>query len=189
MAIRFRPSRYRIGREQRLLVRLADGRAPHEVAGLGEIRMRVGEAELHEPAALIDRRGGHRGRAREIAELDQDARIRHEFLRDRHGLARIALAVLEHVGDLASLDAAVGVDLVEREIETLLPLQAVLRVRPGERTAHADQNRIGLRESRTRQSGAGDGGKRCAGEKTSRYPDHSAIPWPLGESGSSSDME
>ena len=165
-----------VGREQRLLVRLADGGAPHEVAGLGEVRMRIGEAVLNETGALIDRRRGHRGRAREIAELDDDPRIGHEFLRDRDRLARIALAVLEHIGDLASLDAAFGVDLVQRKIEPLLPLQAVLRVGAGERTAHADENGIGLGEGRTRQNGAGDGGQCCTGEETSRYPDHPAIP-------------
>src|SRR5207244_5473567 len=46
---------YGIARQQRLLIRLANGGAPHEVSPLCEIRMRVGEAELHEARPLIDR--------------------------------------------------------------------------------------------------------------------------------------
>ena len=59
--------------------------------------MRIGEAELHEPGALIDRRRRHRGRAGEIADFDDDLGIADEFLRDRDRLARVGLAVLEDI--------------------------------------------------------------------------------------------
>jgi hypothetical protein len=106
-------------RQQRHLVLLVDGVAPDEVAALGEIRMRIGEAELHEAGRLIDRRGRHRGRAGEVADLDHDALVGDVFARDRHGLARVALAVLEHIGERPPVDSAGRVDLVERDVEAL----------------------------------------------------------------------
>ncbi|MGY4618718.1 hypothetical protein ACVWZ4_003945 [Bradyrhizobium sp. USDA 4472] len=117
--------------------------------------MRIGEAELHETAALIDRRSRHGSGAGEVAELHDDLGIGHEFLGDRHRLARIALAVLELIGELAAVDAAGGLDLVEREIEALLPLRAILRVRPRERTADAEQDGIGA-------VGEGSARERCS---------------------------
>jgi hypothetical protein len=117
--------------------------------------MRVGEAELHQLAALIDRRGGHRGRARQVTQFQQDARIADELLRNRNGLPRIAAAVLEVICERAALDAALAVDLVECEIESALPLRAVLTVLSRQRTAHTDQ--IGLAGGRgSARRGAGD---------------------------------
>src|SRR4051812_3173903 len=69
-------------RQQRHLVLLVDGVAPDEVAAFGEIRVRIGEAELDKAGRLIDRRGCHRGRAGEIADLDGDALIGDIFPRD-----------------------------------------------------------------------------------------------------------
>jgi len=94
--------------------------------------MRIGEAELDEARALIDRRG-HRGGAGEVADLDHDLRVADELLGDRHRLPWIGLAVLEHVLKRTALHPVMSVDLVEREIESLLPLRAILRVLAGER--------------------------------------------------------
>ena len=133
--------------QQRHLVLLVDGVAPDEVAALGEVRMRVGEAELHQAGRLVDRRGRHRGRAGEVADLDHDALVGDVFARDGDGLARVALAVLEHVGERPPVDPARRVDLVERDVEPFLPLRAVLRVLAGERAGDADQDRLlGLRQ-------------------------------------------
>jgi hypothetical protein len=127
--------------EAGLLLRLADRAAPHVVAALGEIRVRVGEAELHEARALVDGRGRHRGRRGEVAQLHDDARVVHEFLGDGDGLPRIALAVLE---DVLHRMLRGRVQLLQREVEGVLPLRAVLRIGTGERSAHADEDgRIG----------------------------------------------
>ena len=55
-------------------------------------------------------------------------------------LAGIALAVLEDVLDRRT---AGGFDLVDGEVEAVLPLGAILRVRPCQRTADADDDRLG----------------------------------------------
>ena len=158
-AIFLRPSAAAYLAQPRLLVGLAERVAPHIVAALGEVRVRVGEAELHEAGALVDRRRRHRGRAREIADLDHDLRIADELLGDRDRLARVGLAVLELVGERAALDAAGAVDLVQREIEALLPLRAVLGVGPGQRAADADHDRVagGLRRGERRPHDQGEG--------------------------------
>ena len=136
-------------RQQRHLILLVDGIAPDVVAALRELRMRVGEAELHQTCCLVDRRRGHRGGAGEIAHLDHDALVGDELAGDGDRLPRIALAVLEHVLQRAPVDAARRVDLVERQVEALLPLRAILRVLAGERAAHADHDRLlGLRARR-----------------------------------------
>ena len=136
-------------RQQRHLVLLVDGVAPDEVAALGEIRVRVGEAELHHPGRLVDRRSRHRGRAGEVADLDHDALVGDVFSRNVDGLSRVALGVLEDILQRPSLDAARRIDLVECQVEALLPLRAVLRVLAGERPADADQDRfLGLRQGR-----------------------------------------
>jgi hypothetical protein len=138
-------------RQQRHFVFLVDGIAPDEVAAFGEIRMRVGETELHEACRLVDRRSRHRGRAGEVADFDHDALVGDVFARDRHGLARVALAVLEHIGERPAVDPSGRVDLVERDIEPLFPLRAVLRVLAGERAGDADQDRLlGLRQGANR---------------------------------------
>ena len=67
-----------------------------------------------------------------------------ELLRDGDGLLRVALAVLEDVAQRAALDAAGAVDLVERQVEALLPLRAVLRVRAGQRAADAEIDRFAI---------------------------------------------
>src|SRR5206468_7560300 len=87
-----------------------------------------------------------------------DPGIGDELLGDGHRLARIALAVLEIVGELAAIDAAGCLDLIEREVEALLPLRTILRVRPRQRTADAEQDRLGrisecTREGRSRHHG------------------------------------
>ena len=110
--------------------------------------MRIGEAELHETGALIDRRRRHRGGAGEVADLDDDFGIADEFLRDRDGLARVGLAVLEHILQRTALDAALAVDLFEREIEALLPLRAILGVLAGQRAADADRDRLAVAAAR-----------------------------------------
>ena len=104
--------------------------------------MRVREAELDQLPALVDRRCGHRRRAGEVAQLDRDARIGDELLCDRHGLARVAAAVLEVDRERTAVNAAAAVDLVEREVEAALPLFAVLRILPRQRPAHADHHRL-----------------------------------------------
>ena len=88
----------RVFHEARRLVSLADRVAPHIVAALGEVRVRIRETELDEPRALVDRRRRHRRGAREVSCLDHDFPVADEFLRDRHRLARVGLAVLEIVG-------------------------------------------------------------------------------------------
>ena len=108
----------RILRQFRLLFRLIGGIAPHVIAALGEVGMRVGKAELHQLAALVDRARSHRSRAGEIPQLDDDARIGNELLRDGDRLARIALAVLERVGQRPAVHAAGPVDLVQRQVQT-----------------------------------------------------------------------
>jgi hypothetical protein len=104
--------------------------------------MRVGEAELDQAAALVDRRRRHGGGGGKVTELDHNLRVGDELLRDRHRLARIVLAVLEHVGERPAVDAARRIDLVEREIKSLLPLRAVLGRGPGERAAHPHHHRV-----------------------------------------------
>ena len=110
--------------------------------------MRIGEAELYQLAPLIDRRGRHRRGTGEVAQFDHDARIGDEFLGDGDGLARIVLAVLEDIVQRAAVGAARGVDLVQRQIEALLPLCPILRVGTGHGAADADQDwfrrRLGL---------------------------------------------
>ena len=73
---------------------------------------------------------------------DNDALVCDVFARDRHGLTRVALAVLEHIGERPPVDAAGRIDLVERDVEPLLPLCAVLGVLTGERTGDANENRF-----------------------------------------------
>ena len=116
--------------------------------------MRIGEAKLHETGALIDRGRRHRGGAREVAELDDNFRIADEFLGDRHGLARVGLAVLEDILQRTAFDAALGVDLFEREVKSLLPLRAILRVLSGQRAADANRDRFAARRLRESRRGA-----------------------------------
>ena len=117
--------------------------------------MRVGEAELHQARALIDRRGRHRGGAGKVAQFDDDLGIADEFLRDGDGLTRIGLTVLEHVLQRPPLHAGL-VDLLEREIEALFPLRAVLGVLACQRSAHSDRHGLarGLREGGGRSQSA-----------------------------------
>jgi len=61
-------------------------------------------------------------------DLDHDALVGDVFARNRHRLARIALAILEHVLQWPSVDPAAGVDFVKGKIEALFPLCAVLRI-------------------------------------------------------------
>jgi len=154
--------------QQRLLIGLAHRGAPHEVAPFGEIRMRIGEAELHQACALIDRRCRHRRRTREIAELHDDLRIRDEFLGDRHRLARVALTIFKGVGELAPVDAACGLNFIQRQIETLLPLRTILRVWSRQRAADTEHDGVGrLRESAARHCrSCHEGSKRAFDQAT-----------------------
>jgi hypothetical protein len=111
--------------------------------------VRIGEAKLDEPRALVNRRGRHRGGAGKIADLGHDLRIADKFLGDRHGLAWVRLTVLEHVLQRTSRHASLGIDLFEGKVKSLFPLRPILRVLPRQRAAHADRHRLagcGLRE-------------------------------------------
>jgi hypothetical protein len=158
----------RILGEARCVVLLGGRVAPHVVPALGEIGVGVGEPELGETCTLVDRGGGHRGRAREVTEFGDDLRIRNEFLGDGDRLLRIALAVLEDVGEGAAGEAARAVDLEEGEVEALLPLGSVLGVVPGERSRDPEIDRgfrIGGEARESRQCHKG-----CDGQSPSRDP-------------------
>src|SRR5204863_279492 len=114
--------------------------------------------------------------AGEVADLHYDALVGHIFARDRHGLARIALAILEHVGERSSVDAARAVDLVERDVEALFPLRAVLRILPSQRTGDSDQDRfVGLRENSGGNERAGEQSENSAAMKHHEAPVAAAI--------------
>ncbi len=143
----------------RLLLGLAQPRTPHVIAAQGEFRVRVGEAHLHQAAALVDRRRRHRGCAGEIAEFRHNGRIGYEFLGDGDRLAGVVLAVFEVEDQLAAANpAALPVDRVEREGEAALPLRAVLRGGAGEWPAYAHSNVVGRKRlAATRQCRDGPG--------------------------------
>lgn len=117
--------------------------------------MRVGEAELHQPAALIDLRRRHRRAAAEVTQLDDDARISHKLLRHDDRLLGITLRVFKDVFEFAALHAARAVDLFQRQIEALLPLCAIARVLARQRSAYPQIDRI------SRGGGRYIGGRGC----------------------------
>src|SRR5260370_5158464 len=97
-------------------------------------------------------------------------------------MARVALAVLKTVGELASVDATRCLDLIQRQIETLLPLRAVLRVRPGQGTADTQHDGLGrLRERAARHRRARhDGSKRPFDQGATADVTHVRLhPWEI----------
>ena len=53
-----------------------------------------------------------------------------------------ALAVLEYILQRPTIDAATGVDLIERVVKALLPLRAVLRILPSQGSGDTDISRL-----------------------------------------------
>ena len=69
-------------------------------------------------------------------QLDDDPRIGDEFL-GHYRLFRVGLRIFEIVLQLAPVDTARPIDLIQRQVETFFPPRAVLGIGPGQRTAYA----------------------------------------------------
>ena len=141
-----------------LLVVGADGAEHHLVFLLGDGGV-GGRRGNHENAfVLVQLRGGLGGAGTEMADHELDFLV-DDLVGDRDRLFRFAGVIHDDPFEFLAVDAALGVDLLDRHLGAHHLHVAVLRDRPGGGASEGDFDGVlGPRQTAQAQNDGGDGG-------------------------------